>query len=108
MLDFSVSNPGKVVYRILSDVIHRILRRVSRLVAELLSALCSAASKYLAAVSVRHSLAEAMFHLAMTLFGLVCSFHGKTSILTGIYRFWLLKKNGNRLSLTSQGLIIPK
>ena len=84
MLDFSVSNPDKVVYRILSDVIHRISTPYNRSVAEYLSAFCSAASKNFAAVSVRHSFAEAMFHLAMTLFGLVCSFHGKTSILNGL------------------------
>ena len=82
MLDFSVSNPGKAFYRILSDVIHRISTPYNS-VAEYLSALCSAASKNFAAVSVRHSFTEAMFHLAMTLFGLVCSFHGKTSILNG-------------------------
>ena len=108
MLDFSVSNPGKVLYRILSDVIHRISSRAAELVCELLSALCSAASKYFAAVSVRHSLAEAMFHLAMTLLRLVCSFHDKTSILTGLNGFRLLKQIGKTVSLTSQRLIIPK
>jgi len=41
----------------------------------MLSALCSATGKNLAAVSVSHSLAEAVFHLAMTLLGLVSSFH---------------------------------
>ena len=45
------------------------------LVSQLLSALSSSASKNLAAVSVSHSLAETVLHLAMTLFGLVSSFH---------------------------------
>ncbi len=44
-------------------------------VGKLLSALCSAAGENLAAVSVGHSLAEAVFHLAMTLLGLISSFH---------------------------------
>ena len=46
-----------------------------RLIGELLSALRSAAGKNLAAVSVSHSFAEAVFHLAMALLGLVSSFH---------------------------------
>ena len=45
------------------------------LVGELLSALCSATGENLAAVSVCHSLAEAVFHLAMTLLGLIRSLH---------------------------------
>ena len=45
------------------------------LVGELLSALRSAAGENLAAVSVSHSLAETVFHLAMALLGLVSSFH---------------------------------
>ena len=44
-------------------------------VSEHLSALCSAAGENLASVTVRHSLTEAVLHLALTLFGLVSSFH---------------------------------
>lgn len=43
--------------------------------AELLSALCSAASENLAAVSVRHSLAETVLHLSVTFLRLIRSFH---------------------------------
>ena len=46
----------------------------------MLSALCSAAGENLAAVAIRHSLAEAVLHLALTLFGLVSSFHRYPSI----------------------------
>ena len=45
------------------------------LVRELLSALCSAAGENLTAVSVRHSLAEAVLHLAVALLGLISPFH---------------------------------
>ena len=45
------------------------------LIRKLLSALCSAAGKNLAAVSVSHSFAEAVLHLAMTLLGLISSLH---------------------------------
>ena len=48
---------------------------VYRLIAELLPALGSAAGKNLAAVSVGHSLSEAVLHLALALFGLIRSFH---------------------------------
>ncbi len=44
-------------------------------ISELPSALCSAACENLAAVSVSHSFAEAVFHLAMTLLWLISSFH---------------------------------
>lgn len=46
-----------------------------KLVRKLLSALCSAAGEYLASVSVRHSFAEAVLHLSVTLLGLVSPFH---------------------------------
>jgi hypothetical protein len=45
------------------------------LVGKLLSSLCPAARKNLATVSVGHPFAEAVFHLAMALLGLVRSFH---------------------------------
>lgn len=50
-------------------------------VCELLSAFSAAASKNLATVSVCHSFTETVFHLALTLLGLVCSFHNYPSIL---------------------------
>ena len=43
-----------------------------------LSALRSAADKNLAAVRGGHSLAEAVLHLALTLLGLIRSFHPET------------------------------
>jgi hypothetical protein len=45
------------------------------LVSQLLSALSSSASKNLAAVSVSHSFTETVFHLSVTLLGLICSLH---------------------------------
>ena len=48
------------------------------------SALCSSASQNLTAVGSSHSLAETVLHLAMTLFGLVSSEHGGTSLIFGI------------------------
>ena len=45
------------------------------LVAQTRSAFCSSASQYLAAVGSCHSLAETMFHLAMTLFRLISAKH---------------------------------
>ena len=47
----------------------------SNSVAELGSALCSAASQNLAAVGSRHSLAEAVLFLALTLLGLISAKH---------------------------------
>jgi hypothetical protein len=41
-------------------------------------ALCAAASEDLAAIAVSHTLAEAMLSGAMTLLGLIRSFHEKT------------------------------
>ena len=55
------------------------------LVRQALSALCSAAGKNLAAVSVSHSLAETVLHLAMTLLGLVSSFHSSNLRFTFEY-----------------------
>ena len=45
------------------------------LVRELLSALCSSAGKYLATVSVGHSLTETVLHLSVALLRLVSSLH---------------------------------
>ena len=56
----------------------------TNLVRELLSALCSAAGENLAAVSVRHSLAEAVLHFAMTLLGLISSFHSNITSIQGV------------------------
>ena len=53
------------------------------LVCELLSAFFTAASKYLATVSVCHSFTETVFHLSVSFFGLISSFH--FSLLHSIY-----------------------
>ena len=97
----------KSVFRLSEVIVEAItVRFVSsylNLVRELLSALCSAAGENLAAVSVSHSLAEAVFHLAMTLLGLVSSFH--FSNLRFTFRFFRhLRGAENRLSgITKQG-----
>ena len=52
-----------------------------RLVAQLFSALCSAAGQNLAAVRGRHSLAEAVLFLALTLLGLIGTEHRHNSFL---------------------------
>lgn len=39
------------------------------------SALCASAGENLSAVSGRHSFSEAVLHLSLTLFRLICSFH---------------------------------
>ena len=76
-----------------SDVVSSVLTRRSRPAVrrfyadsggELLSALGSAAGKNLAAVRGGHSLAEAVLHFALTLFGLVRSFHADTPPFFGL------------------------
>ena len=62
----------------------RLVSSYSNLVRELLSALCSAAGENLTAVSVRHSLAEAVLHLAMTLLGLISPFHSCITSIQGV------------------------
>ena len=56
--------------------------QVALSVRKLLSAFCSAASKNLTPVAIGHSFSETMFHFALTLFGLICSFHYNPSILS--------------------------
>ena len=62
----------------------RLVSSYPKLVRELLSALCSATGENLTAVSVRHSLAEAVLHLAMTLLGLISPFHSYITSIQGV------------------------
>ena len=64
-------------------------------VSEHLSALCSAAGENLASVAICHSLAETVFHLALTLFGLISSFHRYPSISFSI--FFLRQKHRDEM-----------
>ena len=54
---------------------NRGIHRFASLVGQLFSALSSSAGKNFSAASGRHSLAEAVFHFTMPLFGLIRSFH---------------------------------
>lgn len=78
-------NSFQTKYQIRSTVVYRKIqvrfnfranaRQSKNSVSKLLSALCTATCKNLAAVSVRHSLAETVFHLSVALLGLVSSLH---------------------------------
>ena len=56
------------------------VKEINRSIGQRLSALCSASCQHLAAVAGRHSLAEAVLNLSLTLFRLVCSYHCVTPL----------------------------
>ena len=67
------ASPGK--RRLLCSCIHFSRRNRRASVGQTLSAACSSSGEHLATVGSRHSFAEAVLHLAMTLFGLIGTEH---------------------------------
>ena len=58
----------------------RLVKESNRLIGQRLSALCSASCQHLATVAGRHSLAETVLNLSLTLFRLVCPYHCVTPL----------------------------